>query len=93
MAKKKKSDNQIIDELLATSSVAEEIITAPVIEVVEEPAPAPVAKVKTEEKKAAGMYHNGKRITKVLTRLGKQWSVVIEGKRTKVLKSEIEIVG
>jgi len=81
MAKKKQSDNEIIDELLAKPSIAEEIIAAPVL------------KVKAEEKKAPGMYHNGKLITKVLTRLGKQWSVVIEGKRTKVLKSEIEIVG
>ena len=86
MAKKKKSDNEIIDELVAAatpevSSVVEEIIAAPVL------------KVKAEEKRAPGMYHNGRLITAVPARVGKKWTVVIDGKREKVLKSEIEIVG
>ena len=81
MAKKKQSDNEIIDELLAKPSIAEEIIAAPVL------------KVKAEEKRAPGMYHNGRLITAVPARVGKKWTVVIDGKREKVLKSEIEIVG
>ena len=81
MAKKKQSDNEIIDELLATSSVAEEIIAAPVI------------KVKAEEKKAPGMYHAGRLITAAPARVGKTWTVIIDGKREKVLKSDIEFVG
>ena len=94
MAKKKKSDNEIIDELVAAatpevSSVVEEIIAAPVIE---EPAPTPVVEVKAEEKKAPGMYHNGRRITSIPAKVGKKWSVVIDGKREKILKTEIEIV-
>lgn len=92
MAKKKKSDNEIIDELLATPTAAEEIIAASVIEVVEEPAPTPVVEVKAEEKKAPGMYHNGRRITSIPAKVGKKWSVVIDGKREKILKTEIEIV-
>ena len=81
MAKKKQSDNEIINELLAKPSIAEEIIAAPVL------------KVKAEEKRAPGMYHNGRLITTVPARVGKKWTVVIDGKREKVLKSEIEIVG
>ena len=81
MAKKKQSDNEIINELLAKPSIAEEIIAAPVL------------KVKAEEKRAPGMYHNGRLITAVPARVGKKWTVVIDGKREKVLKSEIEIVG
>ena len=92
MAKKKKSDNEIIDELLATPTAAEEIIAASVIEVVEEPAPTPVVEVKAEEKKVPGMYHNGRRITSIPAKVGKKWSVVIDGKREKILKTEIEIV-
>ena len=88
MAKKKKSDNKISDELLATPSVAEEIIAAPVIEVVKEVTPV----AKAEEKRAPGMYHNGRRITRVLANIGRTWTVAIDGKREKVLKTEIEII-
>ena len=91
MAKKKKSDNEIIDELVAAatpevSSVVEEIIAAPVIEV-EAPKPAKAAATK-----APGMYHNGRRITRVLANIGRTWTVAIDGKREKVLKTEIEII-
>jgi hypothetical protein len=91
MAKKKQSDNEIINELVAAatpevSSVIEEIIAAPVIEV-EVPKPAKAAATK-----APGMYHNGRLITAVPAKIGKKWSVVIDGKREKVLKSEIEII-
>jgi len=94
MAKKKQSDNEIIDEVIAQSApaieslpeeVIDEIIAAPVIEVVKEKA----AKVAA---KAPGMYHNGRLIEKVISRLGRTWAVAIDGKREKVLRSEIEII-
>lgn len=66
-ARKKKSDNEIIDELVAA---VEEKTT----------------------KRAPGMYHNGRRITSTATRIGSKWTVIIDGKREKVLKSEIEYV-
>ena len=66
-AKKKKTDNEIIDELV-------------------------VAAEKAAEKRAPGMYHNGRRITSTATRIGNRWTVIIDGKREKVLKSEIEYV-
>ena len=42
--------------------------------------------------KAPGMYHNGRLIEKVISRLGRTWAVAIDGKREKVLRSEIEII-
>ena len=78
--------------------VAEEVVEAPapIIEeaVVVEETPKPVAKKSTPkvEKKAPGMYYQGKRITSTRARLGRKWTVVIDGKRHKVLKKDIEIV-
>lgn len=47
---------------------------------------------KTAIAKAPGMYHEGRLITAVPTRLGRKWTVIIDGKREKVLKADIEIV-
>ena len=47
---------------------------------------------KASTKKEPGMYHNGRLIQAVPSRLGKKWVVIIDGKREKVLRSEIEIV-
>ena len=89
MAKKKKTDNQIIDEVIAQSTPAPKLETLPEV-VVEEVITAPVIEVPVT--KAPGMYHNGRRITATPAKLGKTWSVIIDGRREKVLKSEIEIV-
>lgn len=103
MAKKKKSDNEIIDELVAAATpapeletlpeeVVDEIVAAPVIEVVEEkPAPAPKA-AKKEETLAPGEYYQGKKISRYVANLGKKRVAIIEGKRVKVLKSDIVTV-
>lgn len=76
-------------------------ISAPAV-VVEAPAPtvqipAPKKAKKQPatpkvEKKVAGMYHNGRRITAVPARLGSKWTVIIDGKKQKVLKRDIEVV-
>ena len=94
MAKKKKSDNEIIDEVIAQSTpvldvenlpeeVIEEIVAAPVIE----EAPAPVA-----EDRRLGMYYHGKWVSAVPAKLGQKWTIIVEGKRLKVNRAEIEIV-
>lgn len=69
--------------------LAEEVVEAPVVE-----APKKVAKKSTPkvEKKVPGMYHEGRLITAVPARLGSKWTVVIDGKRHKVLKKDIEIL-
>ena len=78
--------------------VAEEVVEAPapIIEeaVVVEEAPKPVAKKSTPkvEKKVPGMYHEGRLISAVPARLGSKWTVIIDGKKQKVLKKDIEIV-
>ena len=96
MAKKKQTDNEIIEELVAAAtteetSVVEEV--AAVIEepvVVEEPVAAPAPKVeKKAETLTPGEYYQGKRIEKYIARLGKQWVVAIEGKRVKIYKDQI----
>ena len=66
-SKKRKSDNEIIDELV-------------------------VAAEKKAVKKAPGMYHNGRLIQAVTSRLGSKWTVIIDGNREKVLRTEIETV-
>lgn len=98
MAKKKrKSDNQIIDEVIAQSTPAPKLDTLPE-EVIDEIVAAPVIKVQKEKPapkvaaKAPGMYHNGRRIERVLSRLGRTWVVSIDGRREKVLQSEIETI-
>ena len=97
MAKKKQTDNEIIDELVAAatpevSSVVETVEEAQVVEevVVKEPKVAPATKKAVS--KVPGMYHNGRLIEAVPARIGNKWTVIIDGKREKVLKAEIEIV-
>jgi hypothetical protein len=81
------------------SSVVEEpAVEAPVKqtdnEIIDELVVAVEKKVtkKASTKKEPGMYHNGRLIQAVPSRLGKKWVVLIDGKREKVLRSEIEIV-
>lgn len=96
------------EESPAVEEVAEEVAPEPIAEPVVEPAPAKqtdneiidelvvAAEKKVVKKKSApkapGMYHNGRLITSIPSRLGRKWTVVIDGKREKVLKSEIEII-
>ncbi len=95
MAKKKQTDNEIIEELVAAatteeSSVVEEVAVVEEPVVVEEPKAAPAPKVeKKAETLAPGEYYQGKRIEKYIARLGKRWVVAIEGKRVKINKDEI----
>lgn len=100
MAKKKQTDNEIIDELVAAATpevtlpeeVVDEIVAAPVIEVVEEkPAPAPKVEKKAETL-APGEYYQGKKISRYVANLGKKRVAIIDGKRVKVLKSDIVTV-
>ena len=95
MAKKKQTDNEIIDQLVAAAtteetSVVEEVAVVEEPVVVEEPKAAPAPKVeKKTETLAPGEYYQGKRIEKYIARLGKRWVVAIEGKRVKINKDEI----
>jgi hypothetical protein len=95
MAKKKQTDNEIIDELVTAAtpeetSVVEEVAVVEEPVVVEEPKAAPAPKVeKKAETLAPGEYYQGKRIEKYIARLGKRWVVAIEGKRVKINKDEI----
>lgn len=89
MAKKKQTDNEIIDELVAAVAPEETLVVEEPV-VVEEPKVAPAPKVeKKAETLAPGEYYQGKRIEKYIARLGKKWVVAIEGKRIKVNKDEI----
>lgn len=97
---KKQTDNEIINEVVAIVTSEETPVVEEVTAVVEEPvvveeapkaAPAPAPK--KEAVKEPGMYHNGRRIEAVPARVGKKWAVLIDGKREKVLKSEIEFIG
>jgi len=88
------------EELEFTPEVVQEELTeapAPVVEEVapveEAPKPAPKKKAAPKvEKKTPGKYYQGKLITAIPARLGRKWTVVIDGKRHKVLKKDIEIV-
>lgn len=73
--------------------VAEEVVEAPVEEA-PKPAPKKAAKKSTPKvkKKVPGMYHEGRLISAVPARLGSKWTVIIDGKRHKVLKKDVEIV-
>ena len=92
----------IEEEVQATtedSSIVEEpAVEAPVKqtdnEIIDELVVAAEKKVtkKASIKKEPGMYHNGRKIDSIPSRLGKKWVVLIDGKREKVLKSEIEII-
>jgi hypothetical protein len=98
MAKKKQTDNEIIDELVAAatteeSTVVEEVAVVEEPVVIEEPVAAPAPKVeKKVETLAPGEYYQGKRIEKYVANLGKKKVAIIEGRRVKVLKSDIEYV-
>lgn len=88
----------------ADAEVAPEPIVEPVVEaapvkqtdneIIDELVVAAEKKVvkKKSAPKAPGMYHNGRLITSIPSRLGRKWTVVIDGKREKVFKSEIEII-
>ena len=95
MAKKKQTDNEIIDELVAAvtpeeTPVVEEVAVVEEPVVVKEPVAAPAPKAeKKAETLAPGDYYQGKRTEKYIARLGKQWVVAIEGKRVKVNRDEI----
>ena len=69
---------------------------APIVaeEVVEAPTPAPKKKAKkaAPAKKAPGSYFEGRLIEAIPARLGRRWTVIIDGKRHKVLRDEIEVV-
>ena len=92
MAKKKQTDNEIINELVAA-------VTPEVTPVVEEPvvieapvaAPAPKAEKKAEAL-VPGEYYQGKKIERYVANLGKKRVAIIEGKRVKVLKADIVTV-
>lgn len=77
-----------------TEAPAPIIEEAPVEKAPKKTAPKKEAKKSTPkvEKKEPGMYYQGKRITSTRARLGRKWTVVIDGKRHKVLKKDIEIV-
>ena len=96
---KKQTDNEIINELVAAvtpevTPVVEEVAVVEEPVVVEEaPKAAPAPAPKKETAKEPGMYHNGRRIEAAPAKVGKKWVVVIDGKREKVLKSEIEFIG
>lgn len=94
MAKKKQTDNEIIDELVTAVTPEETLVEeTPVVEevvVIEEPVAAPAPKAeKKAEALAPGEYYQGKRIERYIARLGKRWVVAIEGKRVKINKDEI----
>jgi hypothetical protein len=101
---KKQTDNEIINELVAavtpeaipveeTPAVEEVTAVEEPVAVKEAPKAAPTPAPKKETVKEPGMYHNGRRIEAVPARVGKKWTVLIDGKREKVLKSEIEFIG
>lgn len=98
MAKKKQTDNEIIDELVTAAtpeetSVVEEVAVVEEPVVVEKPVAAPAPKKeKKAEILAPGAYYQGKKIDKYIARLGKNWVVAIEGKRVKVAKADIQYV-
>lgn len=98
MAKKKQTDNEIIDELVAAVT-PEETLVVEEVAVVEEPvvieapvaAPAPKAEKKAEAL-TPGEYYQGKKIERYVANLGKKRVAIIEGKRVKVLKADIVTV-
>ena len=98
MAKKKQTDNEIINELVAAVT-PEETLVVEEVAVVEEPvviealvaAPAPKAEKKAEAL-TPGEYYQGKKIERYVANLGKKRVAIIEGKRVKVLKADIVTV-
>ena len=90
--------NEILEsEVIEVAPLEEEVLEQPVKqsdnEIIDELVVAAEKKAsKKAIKKAPGMYHNGRLIEAVPSRLGSKWVVTIDGKREKVLKSEIEII-
>lgn len=92
-ATKKATESVNLDKL--SEAVVDEIIAAPAIEVEEEPAPAPapvVEKAPVVEDRKPGMYYQGKWVSAVPAKFGQKWTIVVEDRRIKVNRSEIEIV-
>ena len=95
MAKKKQTDNEIINEVVAAVT-PEETLVVEEVAVVEEPvvieapvaAPAPKAEKKAEAL-VPGEYYQGKKIERYVANLGKKRVAIIEGKRVKVLKADV----
>ena len=83
MAKKKHTDNEIINELVAvaTPEIAPEIELTPVIEAAPVAVTAPVT--------IPGEYYQGKKIERYVSNLGKKAVAIIDGKRVKVLKADV----
>lgn len=86
--------NEELEAVTPVESTVEEV-TAPVKEEVKK-APkvkkAKVAPVNEEVKKAPGMYFEGKLIEAIPARLGRKWTIIVDGQRHKVLRDSIEIV-
>jgi len=90
MAKKRKSDNEIIDEVLAQAAPAVEVESLPE-EVIDEIIAAPVIEV--SENKVPGLYYQGVRVLRTVTNLGRKWNVIlVDGRRLKVNKSDLHLV-
>jgi hypothetical protein len=87
-------ETAVVEEVIVEEApVVEEVIEqAP--EVIEEPAPVVEEPVKKEAtaKLAPGMYYQGKRITNITAKLGRKWTVIIDGERVKADRDKIVIV-
>jgi CO dehydrogenase/acetyl-CoA synthase beta subunit len=93
-------DSPVVKEIAEVEEVVVE--EAPVVEevveqapeVVEEPAPVveKPSKKETTEKLTPGMYYQGKRITNITAKLGRKWTVIIDGERVKADRGKIVIV-
>ena len=83
------------EELEFTPEVVQEE-AAPIVaeELTEAPAPKKKAKKAAPkvEKKEPGMYFEGRLIEAVPARLGRKWTIIVDGVRYKVPKEQIEIV-
>jgi hypothetical protein len=85
--------NEELEAVTPVESTVEEVAT-PVKEEVKKAPKVKKAKEAPakEAKKAPGMYFEGKLIEAIPARLGRKWTVLIDGKRHKVLRDSIEIV-
>jgi hypothetical protein len=80
------------EELLEDSKPAVKAKVEKEVKVEESKPKAKKETKKAPEKKAPGRYYKGKLIEAIPARLGRFWTVIIEGERVKIPKSEIEIV-
>ena len=62
------------------------------VEEVEEVVEKKTTKKKTSTPTEPGMYYQGNKITSTPSRLGKKWVVVIDGRRRRVLRTDIVTV-